>query len=145
MIDLNNHTTLNIALSQLENIAKSLTQQTIELIIVDAIEMQSLNYEHRSQDKSTDVLSFPLVQASDMMQIPSMPLGSIIICEDAVLTVSKALGHSIQEEFSLLFIHGLLHLLGFDHETDHGEMREKEASLIMQFGLPESLIIRTQH
>ena len=46
--------------------------------------------------------------------------------------------------FVLLFIHGLLHLLGFDHECDQGEMREKEASLIRQYYLPESLIVRME-
>jgi probable rRNA maturation factor len=48
------------------------------------------------------------------------------------------------EELSLLFIHGLLHLLGYDHETDDGEMRQKETELIRELGLPESLIVRTE-
>ena len=45
---------------------------------------------------------------------------------------------------TLLFIHGLLHLLGYDHEVDSGEMREKEEALIKQYHLPESLIVRTK-
>jgi probable rRNA maturation factor len=56
---------------------------------------------------------------------------------------AKELGHSEQDELSLLFIHGMLHLLGFDHEVDEGEMREKEKALINTFDLPKSLIIRT--
>ncbi|MGJ9366302.1 rRNA maturation RNase YbeY, partial [Campylobacter jejuni] len=53
------------------------------------------------------------------------------------------LGHSYEEEISLLFIHAMLHLLGFDHENDNGEMREKEKELIEHFNLPKSLIVRT--
>ena len=56
---------------------------------------------------------------------------------------SKELGHTPQDELALLFIHGLLHLLGYDHECDNGEMRAKEEELIKKFDLPESLIIRT--
>ena len=52
-------------------------------------------------------------------------------------------GHNIQDELSLLFIHGMLHLQGFDHENDEGEMRAREKELIEQFGLPDSLIVRT--
>jgi probable rRNA maturation factor len=50
----------------------------------------------------------------------------------------------VQDELSLLFIHGMLHLLGYDHEVDNGEMRQKEATLIEAFALPNSLIIRTE-
>lgn len=56
---------------------------------------------------------------------------------------AKELGHSYEEEISLLFIHAMLHLLDFDHENDNGEMREKEKELIEHFNLPKSLIVRT--
>ena len=55
---------------------------------------------------------------------------------------AKEYNHSINDEFTLLFIHGLLHLLGFDHEVDEGEHRSKEEELIKQFNLPNSLIVR---
>jgi len=51
-------------------------------------------------------------------------------------------GHSQEDELALLFIHGMLHLAGYDHESDDGEMRARERELIEEFGLPESLIVR---
>ena len=60
----------------------------------------------------------------------------------AVVEKAKEYGHTFNEEFSLLFIHGILHLLGYDHEVDNGEHRAKEEELIKEFNLPDSLIIR---
>ena len=85
------------------------------------------------------MLSFPLSAGID-----GIPLGSIIISMDKVKEKAKELGHSEEDELSLLFIHGLLHLLGYDHEMDDGEMREKEREIIEQFNLPKSLIVRTE-
>jgi len=138
MIEFDNRTPLNIDVKFLEKIANTLSDKTIELIIVDSKEMQQINNTHRNIDKDTDVLSFPY---EDM---PMSPLGSIVISALHVERVSKELHHSIDDEFRLLFIHGLLHLLGYDHEVDDGEMREKESKLIKQFCLPASLIVRTQ-
>ena len=73
-----------------------------------------------------------------------MPLGSIVISVDFVTQKAAEFQHSEEEEFTLLFIHGLLHLLGYDHETDNGEMREKEEQIITELNLPKSLIIRTE-
>ncbi len=72
-----------------------------------------------------------------------LPLGSIIISIDFVEEKSSLYNHSFDEELTLLFIHGLLHLVGYDHEVDDGEHREKEKELIKKFGLPDSLIVRT--
>jgi len=72
------------------------------------------------------------------------PLGSIVISENFVQQKAQELKHTQENELTLLFIHGLLHLLGFDHETDSGQMREEEARLIQEFNLPTSLIVRTQ-
>lgn len=137
MIDIENNTSFNINTSLLEDITSSLTPKDIELIIVENEEIQELNKEHRNIDKATDVLSFPLE-----FDIPNMPLGSIVISIDFVEEKAKEYGHTQEEEFCLLFIHGLLHLLGFDHEIDSGEHRTKEEELIKQFNLPNSLIVR---
>jgi len=137
MIDIENNTSFNINTSLLEDITSSLTSKDIELIIVKNDEIQELNNEHRNINKATDVLSFPL--AFDM---PNMPLGSIVISLDFVEEKAKEYGHTKEEEFSLLFIHGLLHLLGLDHEIDSGEHRTKEEELIKEFNLPNSLIVR---
>lgn len=137
MIDLDNTTEFLIDTVSLENICESLTKKDIELLVVRNDEIQELNKEHRKLDKATDVLSFPMD-----FEMPNMPLGSIVISTDFVEEKAKEYGHTFNEEFSLLFIHGLLHLLGYDHEVDNGEHRAKEEELIKKFNLPDSLIVR---
>lgn len=138
MITLDNKTDLKIDLDFLESIASLLSEKEIELVIVDKKEMQQINLEQRGVEKTTDVLSFPLED------IPHFPLGSIVINSDLVKEKAKELNHKEKEELALLFIHGLLHLCGYDHENDDGKMREKEKELIEKFNLPKSLIIRTE-
>ncbi len=136
-IDLINETDLPVDSDLLTNIAKDLTQRQIELIITDNEGIKALNAQHRGKDSATDVLSFPLGE-----EMTHTPLGAIVISKDFVEQKSKELGHTKQEELTLLFIHGLLHLLGFDHETDEGQMRAKEKVLIEAWKLPDSLIVR---
>ena len=138
MIELDNRTSLKIEESQLNTIANTLTDKEIELIITTNDEIQEINAAHRGIDKPTDVLSFPYEE------MPMSPLGSIVIAQEFVEAKAKELGHTQKDEYTLLFIHGLLHLLGFDHEVDSGEMREEEKKLIEQFNLPKSLIVRTE-
>ena len=138
MIELENKTALDIDTQLLERITDTLTTKDVELIITNNDEIQTINKLHRNIDAPTDVLSFPY---EDM---PMSPLGSIVISADFVMHKAKELGHSEAQECTLLYIHGLLHLLGFDHEVDNGEMREEEAAIIEQFALPQSLIVRTQ-
>ncbi len=138
MIDLDNRTTLDVDENFLNSIALLLTQKDMELIITSNTEIQTLNAAFRNIDKPTDVLSFPYEES------PMTPLGSIVISSDFVREKAVELGHSEHEELALLFIHGLLHILGYDHEVDNGEMRSKEHELIEQLRLPESLIVRTQ-
>ena len=141
---MDNQTTLAIDIDALEKIADTLSTKEVELIIVDDETMLSLNIEHRGKESTTDVLSFPMEAPFTEQSIFGMPLGSIIIAESFVREEAKNLGHSEQDELSLLFIHGMLHLLGFDHEVDDGEMRVREKELIEQFDLPKSLILRTE-
>jgi probable rRNA maturation factor len=143
MIDLDNQTTLTVDLEALEKIAESLSNKEVELIITDDTTMRELNAEYRAKDSITDVLSFPMDAPFTEQSIFGMPLGSIIIAESLVKEKAAEHGHTIQDELSLLFIHGMLHLLGFDHEDDNGEMRAREKELIEQFDLPKSLIVRT--
>jgi probable rRNA maturation factor len=137
MIELENNTDFEIDISSLEKIANTLTKKEIELLVVKNDEIRLLNKEHRNIDKATDVLSFPMD-----FDFPNMPLGSIVISTDFVEEKAKEYGHTFNEEFSLLFIHGILHLLGYDHEVDEGEHRTKEEELIKEFNLPDSLIVR---
>lgn len=137
MIELDNRTEKNYNFARLEQISDALTTQEVELILTNNDEIAQINREFRNINKATDVLSFP----SD--PFPGAPLGSIVISVEKVEKVAQELGHTQDDEISLLFIHGMLHLLGFDHETDNGEMRNREAELVEQFNLPQSLIVRT--
>jgi len=139
MLLLQNEEKFKFDKNRLENIAQKLSNKDIELVIVNDKDMRELNLKSRGVDKSTDVLSFPLEE------IEHAPLGSIVINKDKVIDVSNNLSHTIEEEMSLLFIHGLLHLLGYDHENDDGEMRKKEEETIKDFNLPQSLILRVEN
>ena len=144
MIDLDNQTTLAVDLVALEKIAETLSSKEVELVITDDKSMQALNSEHRGKENLTDVLSFPMDAPFTDQSIFGMPLGSIVIAASFVKEKAKSFGHTEQDELSLLFIHGMLHLLGFDHEVDEGKMRAREKELIETFDLPKSLIVRTE-
>jgi probable rRNA maturation factor len=139
MIFLENTTNFPLEIAPIEAIAQGQTSRDIELILVDDHAICELNRKHREVDHSTDVLSFPLVGEQD-----HIPLGTVVISIDHARDKAADLGHTIEDEIALLFLHGLLHLLGYDHETDHGQMRQKEHELIHQFALPKSLITRTE-
>ena len=120
----------------LEQIADFLGAGDVELVFVNDDEMREINHEQRGIDKATDVLSFPYEQVSGGL------MGSVVISTDTASRVASELGHSIECEIALLFLHGVLHILGYDHEIDSGQMREKEKEVIEHFSLPDSLIIR---
>ena len=120
----------------LEQIADFLGAGDVELVFVNDDEMRKINREHRGIDKATDVLSFPYEQVSGGL------MGSVVISTDTASRVASELGHSIECEIALLFLHGVLHILGYDHEIDDGQMRGKEKEVIEHFSLPDSLIIR---
>ena len=120
----------------LEQIADFLGAGDVELVFVNDDEMRNINREHRGIDKATDVLSFPYEQVVGGL------MGSVVISTDTANRVASELGHSIESEIALLFLHGVLHILGYDHEIDDGQMRGKEKEVIEHFSLPDSLIIR---
>ncbi|MGP1528681.1 MAG: rRNA maturation RNase YbeY [Campylobacter sp.] len=122
----------------LDEISNFLTKDDFELVFNNEDEMRNLNFSTRNIDKSTDVLSFPYEKMAHF------PIGSIVINLDEVALKSQQFCHSKDDEIALLFIHGALHILGYDHEKDSGEMRKKECEIILKFNLPKSLIVRTQ-
>lgn len=132
---------LDFGLDLAEKIASELTDKDIELVIVDESAMKAINSAQRGIEKATDVLSFALKAVPNAL---NLPLGSIVINANAVKDEAKARKHSKEAEFTLLFLHGILHLLGYDHEKDSGQMREKERQIIEKFKLPQSLIIRSE-
>jgi len=139
MLNIENLTNTEININLLEEIVNSITNREIDLTICDNTLIQKYNQLYRNIDKATDVLSFPIEG-----NFNNMPLGSIVISANFVKDKSDEFGHSNQDELTLLFIHGLLHLLGYDHEIDSGEMRAKEEEIITKFNLPKSLIVRVE-
>jgi len=142
MLNIENSTTVQFDHASLEKISNALSSREIDLSICDNQTIQKYNSLYRGKNKHTDVLSFPIDTELGDTKFEHIPLGSIVISIDYVKKLSQELGHTVDEELSLLFIHGLLHLLGYDHETDNGEMREMEEQLINKFNLPKSLIVR---
>lgn len=105
------------------------------LITGDA-ELLRLNAQFRKKKYPTDVLSFPSGEAR------GGPLGEIAISADRALEQSREHGHGVGDEIRILMLHGVLHLMGHDHETDNGEMAKAEARWRKAFGLPLSLTER---
>jgi probable rRNA maturation factor len=105
------------------------------LITNDAM-LRRLNREFRGQDAPTDVLSFPSAA-------PDGALGDIAVSAGRAARQAGEFGHSLETEISILMLHGLLHLLGYDHETDRGRMRRAEAKWRRKLGLPAGLVERT--
>jgi probable rRNA maturation factor len=97
-------------------------------------ELRELNRRFRGKSKPTDVLSFPSV-------MPDL-VGDIAISADIAAANAADLGHSTETELKVLILHGLLHLAGYDHETDNGDMRAREAELRRRLKLPTGLIER---
>jgi len=137
MLIIENESNTPLHVTLLEAICHAHTTKEVELVICDATTIHELNREHRGIDKPTDVLSFPIEE------FPHAPLGAIVINHELAFEKAKEFHHTVEDEITLLFIHGLLHLLGFDHELDNGTMREKEEALIKDYQLPSSLIVRT--
>ncbi len=110
----------------------------VELVLVSSAQIAKLNQEFRNTNKSTDVLSFPIEMPAQQL------LGSVVINIDLAIQESQARGHALLDEIALLFVHGYLHLLGYDHECDQGQQRTLEQEIITHFNLPLSLMARTE-
>ena len=96
----------------------------LSLILTSAHEVHTLNREYRNIDRTTDVLTFAALEGEDFSQDEYIELGDIFINIDAVKNQAQAYGHSEKRELAFLFMHGLLHTLGYDHmnEADEKEM-----------------------
>ena len=104
--------------------------------------MRRLNREFRGKDKVTDVLSFPPGAGPEAPGPKPSFLGDLAIARGVAARQARELGNSLQTELRILALHGLLHLLGYDHETDRGEMGRLEEQLRQRAGLPAGLIAR---
>lgn len=113
----------------------------VDVLIAGNRELRSLNRQFRKKDKATDVLSFPAPQ--DFSSGSGRFAGELAISVEIAKENAERLGHSLAEEIKILTLHGILHLAGFDHEHDGGEMERREAVLRRRLKLSTGLIERT--
>jgi probable rRNA maturation factor len=118
----------------LKSVVPARTRGTVTVAVVSDARIRALNRRFRRKDSATDVLSFPADEPGE--------LGDVIIALGVAKRQAEAAGHSLATEFRVLALHGLLHLLGYDHERDTGEMRRLEQRLRRAGGLQEGLIER---
>ncbi len=122
----------------------------VNVLVTSSTAIRALNRQFRGHNHATDVLSFPSpsLSASTPAALPSRKraglAGEIAISADVARQNSARLKHSVAEEIKILALHGILHLAGFDHERDNGEMARKEATLRRALRLPAALIERVQ-
>jgi probable rRNA maturation factor len=116
---------------------------SVNVLITSSAAVRSLNRQFRRHNEATDVLSFPSSTFAAVGRKTRFA-GEIAISADIAAQNSASLGHSVADEIKILALHGILHLAGFDHERDNGEMARKEARLRRALRLPAALIERTQ-
>lgn len=110
----------------------------VDVLLTSNAEMKVLNRRFRGKDKPTDVLSFPVADDDPRKDFG----GEIAISAEIAAQNARLLGHSPAEEVKILILHGILHLKGYDHERDRGQMSRRENKLRAQFRLPAGLIDR---
>ena len=118
----------------LERVAPPRARGSVAIAVVPDRRIRELNRQYRQKNVATDVLSFPAAEPGQ--------LGDIVIALGVARRQARFAQHSLSIEFRVLALHGLLHLLGYDHERDNGEMRRVEQRLRRAGGLREGLIER---
>jgi probable rRNA maturation factor len=108
-----------------------------DCVVTNDLEMQSLNRLFLKHDYPTDVLSFPSGSKYGIA-------GELAISVERAAAQAKQFGHSLIDELQILLLHGVLHLLGHDHERDQGRMEREEERLRAEYSLPNTLIGRAQ-
>jgi probable rRNA maturation factor len=138
--------------ARLEEFASELRRRVtggreFQCLITGDAEMQRLNREFRKKDYPTDVLSFPTEPgAHKKRREAGMPepcsLGDIAISLDRARAQAREFGHAVDDEICILMLHGVLHLMGMDHERDAGAMARAETEWRGKLRLPSALIER---
>ena len=115
-------------------VAPARARGTVTVAIVSDARVRLLNRRYRGKNATTDVLSFPADEPGE--------LGDVVIAAGVAGRQARSAGHPIAVELRVLALHGLLHLLGYDHERDDGRMARLERRLRLMGGLHEGLIER---
>ena len=117
-------------------------RDVVNVLVTNNSELKSLNRQFLGKDKPTDVLSFPAAPAAHAKS--KRIAGEVAISADIARQNATHLGHSVADEVKILVLHGILHLAGYDHERDNGEMARREMRLRQQLNLEAALIERAQ-
>ena len=117
---------------------------TVDVLLADDATLRRLNKTFRGKNKATDVLSFPAGATTVFFGEPDAPelAGDLAISLETAARQAAQYGHSLRDEVRVLLLHGVLHLAGFDHEMDSGEMAAREAELRRKLGMEIGLIAR---
>jgi len=111
----------------------------ISVTFVDMEEIHELNKEYRDVDRPTDVLSFPQFYdlEEEIPEVGEICLGDVVICKDKAAEQAEEFGHSFEREIIYLFVHSVLHLLGYDHMEDDEKacMRAREEQIMEHLGV----------
>ena len=110
----------------------------VDVLLASDATIAAMNTRFRRKNIATDVLSFPTSEDSAGIA------GDLAISVDTAARQAAEQGHALVTELKILLLHGAMHLAGFDHEVDNGDMRRKETALRKKFGLPGGLIERAQ-
>jgi probable rRNA maturation factor len=113
----------------------------VSVSFVSNEEIRSLNRDYRNVDRETDVLSFPMYEGDDDIDVysDSAVLGDIIISAEKAVAQAAEYGHSVERELAFLAVHSTLHLLGYDHETspeDEADMFYRQEEILKLAGIP---------
>jgi probable rRNA maturation factor len=129
----------------LASVAPARASGEVGIALVSDARIRALNRRYRRKDRATDVLSFPMDRPAANGGPPSASLGDIVIATGVARRQAGDVGHSYQTELRVLALHGLLHLLGYDHDDrgDRGRMARAEARLRRRGGLAAGLIERS--
>jgi len=137
---INRQRTYAVSVSHLEKLGRKLSRRLriqeyhFTLVLSNDRAIRQLNRRFRHVDQPTDVLSFPSSLGDQKAEpFDNSSLGDMIVSVETAYRQAIQQGHSLARELDILFIHGLLHLLGYDHEIDQGQMRRKECLLYKQF------------
>ncbi len=114
--------------------AQGATDAEVAIILVDPEPMRALNREYRAKDEVTDVLAFPIDERDELPTGMPRLLGDVVICLDRCAEQAAEQGNSPGAELVVLSVHGVLHLLGYDHETDDGGMLALQDGLTADLG-----------
>ena len=104
---------------------RKLSNPELTIVFLNDQQMMTYNRDYRNKNYATDVLSFPVNETVDGKYY----VGDILISLDRTEAQAQSKGHSSSEELRILLLHGVLHLLGYDHETDHGQMNRLERKM----------------